>query len=62
MPPLPRAASRGIVRCYRHAAGALISMALPLARAKRPAIGARLLDLEERVAEDRPYILCLRVT
>ena len=33
---LPPAASRGIVPCYRYAAGALISLALPLGRAQRP--------------------------
>ena len=61
MPTLPCAAGRGIVHCYRHAAGALTSLAFPLACAKRPAIRARIRGLEERVAEDCPCILCLRV-
>ena len=33
---LPPAAGRGIVPCYRHAAGALTSLALPLGCAQRP--------------------------
>src|SRR5580698_3211365 len=35
MPTLPPAASRDIVLSYRHAAGALTALALPLGRAQR---------------------------
>ena len=44
---LPPAASRGIVPAYRHAAGALTSLALPLGRAQRLAACPRLPDLED---------------